>query len=55
VLLSFVPHWLWLLERSDSPWYPSLRLFRQRSWGDWNGVFDQAAAALMQYRETPTR
>jgi len=47
VLLNFVPHWLWLLERGDTPWYPSLRLFRQRAWGDWNGVFDQAAAALL--------
>lgn len=46
VLLSLMSHWLWLLEREDSPWYPSMRLFRQRSWGDWNGVFDQATTAL---------
>ncbi len=49
VLLNFVPHWLWLLERADSPWYPSLRLFRQRAWGDWTGVFDQAAAELLRW------
>jgi Tfp pilus assembly protein PilF len=48
VLLSFVPHWLWLLERSDTPWYRSMRLFRQRAWDDWTGVFDQAAAALIE-------
>jgi hypothetical protein len=55
VLLSFVPHWLWLLERSDSPWYALLRLFRQRAWGDWTGVFDQAAAALLDLATTKTR
>jgi hypothetical protein len=54
VLLSFVPHWLWLLERAESPWYPALRLFRQRAWGDWTGVFDQAAAALLDLATTKT-
>ncbi|HXN42770.1 MAG TPA: tetratricopeptide repeat protein [Xanthobacteraceae bacterium] len=49
VLLSLVPHWLWLADRDDSPWYRSVRLFRQRAWGDWTGVFDRAAAALMAY------
>jgi hypothetical protein len=43
------PHWLWLLDRQDSPWYPSLRLFRSRTWGDRNGVFDQAAAELLTW------
>jgi hypothetical protein len=55
VLLSFVPHWLWLLERSDSPWYPSMRLFRQRAWGDWTGVFDRASAELLKWSATPDR
>ena len=49
VLLNFVPHWQWLLERTDTPWYPSVRLFRQRAWGDWTGVFDQAAAELLRW------
>jgi Flp pilus assembly protein TadD len=35
VLIPFVPDWRWLLERSDSPWYPTLRLFRQPRFGDW--------------------
>jgi Tfp pilus assembly protein PilF len=48
VLLNFVPHWQWLLERTDTPWYRSVRLFRQRAWGDWTGVFDQAAAELLR-------
>lgn len=47
LLLNRVPHWLWQTERGNTPWYPSMRLFRQRTWGDWNGVFDEAAAALL--------
>jgi tetratricopeptide (TPR) repeat protein len=38
--------WRWLREREDSPWYPSMRLFRQRGWGDWDDVFERLAAAL---------
>jgi hypothetical protein len=34
-LLPLAPDWRWLLGRDDSPWYPTLRLFRQRAWGDW--------------------
>ena len=30
--------WRWLLEREDSPWYPTMRLFRQKCWGDWDEV-----------------
>jgi hypothetical protein len=47
LLLSHVPYWLWLNDRTDSPWYPSARLFRPRCWGDWDGVFDAAGAALL--------
>lgn len=46
VLLPFAPDWRWLLEREDSPWYPSMRLFRQTQPGDWNGVFDRVSAQL---------
>jgi tetratricopeptide (TPR) repeat protein len=38
LLLPEVPDWRWLLERADSPWYPSMRLFRQPSRGDWPAV-----------------
>jgi Tfp pilus assembly protein PilF len=47
VLLGHLAHWLWLLDRTDSPWYPSLRLFRPRADGDWDYVFDAASFELM--------
>jgi tetratricopeptide (TPR) repeat protein len=44
VALPHVPDWRWLLGRDDSPWYPTMRLFRQSRPGDWEGVFKQIAA-----------
>jgi hypothetical protein len=41
-----VPDWRWMLERADSPWYPTMRLFRQSSDGDWTPVFAAMAQAL---------
>ena len=35
VLLPYSCHWRWFVKRVDSPWYPSVRLFRQKKWGDW--------------------
>jgi ADP-heptose:LPS heptosyltransferase len=46
LLLPFVPDWRWLLDREDSPWYPSLRLFRQSVDGDWTDVFMALNTAL---------
>jgi tetratricopeptide (TPR) repeat protein len=46
VALPFMPDWRWLLERDDSPWYPTMRLFRQQQWGDWPEVFDRMARDL---------
>jgi hypothetical protein len=48
-LLPFVPDWRWLLEREDSPWYPTMRLFRQSSWGDWDSVITRVVEALSQW------
>jgi tetratricopeptide (TPR) repeat protein len=50
VVLQAVPDWRWLSERADSPWYPTMRLFRQRTAGDWPEVLDRAAAELRQRR-----
>ncbi|MBV9388228.1 MAG: glycosyltransferase family protein [Chroococcidiopsidaceae cyanobacterium CP_BM_ER_R8_30] len=49
ILLSFAPDWRWMLEREDSPWYPTCRLFRQSQPGDWAGVFEQVGQALQSY------
>jgi hypothetical protein len=46
VALPFSPDWRWMLDRDDSPWYPTMRLFRQKSPGDWRGVFGRMAEAL---------
>jgi tetratricopeptide (TPR) repeat protein len=46
VLLPYVPDWRWLLERDDSPWYPSLRLFRQERPNDWSSPLRRLAEAL---------
>ncbi len=48
VLLPFIPDWRWLLEREDSPWYPTMRLFRQSSLGNWSEVFARVAKELQQ-------
>jgi FkbM family methyltransferase len=47
VALTLVPDWRWFLKREDSPWYPSLRLFRQDQPGDWGAVFRKIAATLL--------
>jgi Flp pilus assembly protein TadD len=47
-LLPFVPYWLYLRERTDSPWNPSMRLFRQPAPGDWDSVFAEAKQALTE-------
>ena len=50
VMLQFVPHFCWLLDREDSPWYPTMRLFRQDSRGDWESVITRVAEALSQMK-----
>ena len=47
VLLPFAPDWRWLLDRDDSPWYPTMKLFRQETPGDWEGVINRVVEALL--------
>ena len=46
LLLPFLPDWRWLLGREDSPWYPTMRLYRQSVPGDWSGVLRRVVADL---------
>jgi hypothetical protein len=46
ILLPFVPDWRWMLHRDDSMWYPTARLFRQKSIGNWSDVIADVATAL---------
>jgi tetratricopeptide (TPR) repeat protein len=46
VVVQAVPDWRWLTDRTDSPWYPTLRLFRQRIAGEWPEVLGRVAAEL---------
>ena len=45
-LLPFAPDWRWMLNREDSPWYPTMRLFRQTKFGCWEDVFQRVAEQL---------
>ena len=46
LLLPYFPDWRWLLEREGSPWYPTMRLYRQATPGDWPGVLSRVVADL---------
>ncbi len=52
VALKSVPDWRWMLEREDTPWYPTMRLFRQPRRGDWEEVFSRMARALEELRQS---
>ena len=52
VLLPYAPDWRWQHGRTDSPWYPTARLFRQRTRGDWDGVIASVHAALASLAAT---
>jgi hypothetical protein len=46
VALKQVPDWRWFLQTRDSPWYPTMRLFRQKTDGDWAGVFAEMESEM---------
>ncbi len=46
VLIPFAADWRWMLDREDTPWYPTMRLFRQPALGDWASVFARVAGEL---------
>ena len=48
VLLPYSPDYRWMLDRSDSPWYPSIRLFRQAEIKDWSQIIDQVTKSLLE-------
>jgi tetratricopeptide (TPR) repeat protein len=52
VALSHVPDWRWLMDRDDSPWYPTMKLFRQSRRNDWNGVFAELKSGLLRLLST---
>jgi Tfp pilus assembly protein PilF len=52
ILLPFAPDWRWMLAREDTPWYPSLCLFRQAAPGDWAAVVRRVRDALLERVQT---
>jgi hypothetical protein len=54
LLLPLAPDWRWLLHRSDSPWYPTMRLFRQPAFGDWTSVITSVRSALCDLSQQRT-
>ncbi len=46
VLLTKIPDWRWLLDREDCPWYPTMKLFRQKNLGDWDEVVERVGVEL---------
>ncbi|MCI4339997.1 MAG: hypothetical protein L3J73_01840, partial [Thermoplasmata archaeon] len=47
MLLPYAPDWRWMLRREDSPWYPTMRLFRQPRPGDWEAVLGKVRNELI--------
>jgi tetratricopeptide (TPR) repeat protein len=52
ILNRFDTCWRWLLDRTDSPWYPTLSLYRQQTVGDWDGVVERVRDDLVQLLDT---
>lgn len=52
LVLPIIPDWRWMLDRKDSPWYPTMRLFRQKKAGDWRKPIEGICKALAEFPET---
>ena len=50
IALPYDGCWRWMLDRDDSPWYPTLRLFRQETRGDWSHPVNRIAQALTEFK-----
>ncbi len=50
-MLAYVADWRWFLDREDTPWYPNMRLFRQKERGNWQRVIDQIHQELLILRD----
>jgi len=50
VLLDFMNDWRWLVDRDDTPWYPSMKLFRQKKPGDWDSLFNEVIKDLKNFK-----
>ena len=46
LLVAYASDWRWMLHREDTPWYPSMKIFRQKSPGEWGDVIDRVASEL---------
>ena len=55
LLVPFSPDWRWLLDRTDSPWYPTMRLFRQAALGDWDVPLERLRQELEAVARRPMR
>ena len=53
VMIAYAPDFRWMLEREDSPWYPTMRLFRQERRGEWGDVVVRVSEALKTVAEGP--
>jgi tetratricopeptide (TPR) repeat protein len=54
LMCRWAPDWRWLLDREDSPWYPTLKIFRQESPGDWNSVITRVSDEISKLSKPPT-
>jgi ADP-heptose:LPS heptosyltransferase len=55
LLIPFSPDWRWLLDRTDSPWYPTMRLYRQPAIGDWHTPLDRLRQELAAVASRPAK